>query len=396
VDLAASLTTVGEAVDAINLLTPDTIRARINDNGDGIVIEDTSGGDGALAIEDIEGRFAAGFRLAGTAAAGENFIDGSFEIRIDIGAGDTLDTIVRKINNAGGDFSASILNDGGAANPFSLTISSTVSGRAGEMVIDTGALDLGFTTLSAARDAVITVGGADAADVALITSSSNSLEGVIEGVTLDLQSASDEDVNITIDQDLDSIIESIKEFVARYNEVQDTIDGATSFDTETMERGPLLGDRTVSQVRSRLHNIMLRPFEGGSETVSRMFSVGLKIGGENRLEFDEDRFREVYANSPDLVEELFAQAETGFGAVIQDALEEMTRDADGLIAQRNDLLADQQELLNDRIDALNLLLDDKRARLEAQFVALERSLAMLQGQQSSLSALAQLAGGGGL
>ena len=52
-------------------------------------------------------------------------------------------------------------------------------------------------------------------------------------------------------------------------------------------------------------------------------------------------------------------------------------------------LADQEKLLKDRINSLNAVLAKKRTRLEAQFAALERSLAVMQDQQNALTALAQ-------
>ena len=115
--------------------------------------------------------------------------------------------------------------------------------------------------------------------------------------------------------------------------------------------------------------------------------------GGNRLEFDEERFRERYADNPKIVEELFTLEESGLGPVLHGMLDGLTQDFDGVLSRKDQLLSDQQELLNDRIDDLNVLLEAKRARLEAQFIGLEIALASLQEQQSSLGILAQLAGG---
>ena len=356
--------TVGEILDAINNAEdrPATLEARINDTGDGITVIDTSAGEGSLAIEDVEGLTASGLRIAGTAGIGENFIDGTFEVRIDIDAGDTLDDVLRKLNESGGDFSASVLNDGGAVNPYSLTITSTRSGTDGRLVIDAGDLDLGFDTLTEGRDAIVSVGDADTSNPLLIRSSTNTLDDVIDGVTFDLLAAGDEAVTVTVAQDLDGIVGSVQDFVDRYNDVISTIEDATSFDPDTFERGPLLGDRTASQVRTRLQRLVTQQYEEVPESFSRLFSVGIRAGDGGKLEFDEEVFREAYEASPDAVEKLFTQAETGFGAIVEEALESLTDDTEGLLATRNDLLGDQQELLNDRIDSLNILLDKKRSR----------------------------------
>ncbi len=391
VSLASNLKTVGEVIDAVNRGTPETIQAKINDNGDGIVIVDTSGGVGRMTIENGDrGTTATDLRLAGTAAEGQNSIDGSYEIKINVGAGDTLKDIAAKLNAAKAGVSATVINDGGGVNPFSLTITSGASGRRGELIIDSGAIDLGISTLTRAQDAIISIGQSGAGVAKLMTSATNTLKDVIPGVTVNLLSAAPEDVTVSTNQDVDSMVETLKTFVAKYNEVQKAIDDATRFDTTTNKGGPLLGDATITQVRNRLARTMTRSYAGADPAVSRLFSIGLRAASGNRIEFDETRFRDTYSASPEAVEKLFTLAETGFGATLDKTLDDLTRSADGLIARKDDLIGDQQEVLNKRIESLNVLLAAKRKRLEAQFTGLERALAGLQDQQNSLADLAQL------
>ncbi len=392
IDIPDSLTSLGEVIDRIDLLTPDTIQARINDTGDGIVVFDTSGGSGSLTIEDVDGsRTATDLGLAGSAKTGDTFVDGSFEVRIAVDADDTLNDIARKINDSGAGFRASVLNHGGAVNAFTLSIASEVSGRRGELTIDTVGVDLGLTTLSRAQDAVVSIGADASNNPLLVTGSSNTLEGVVPGVTLNLLSASEDPVTVTVAQDVDSMVGAIGSFVSSYNAVLGTLDQATSFDSDTLARGPLLGDGTVNQIRSRLRRVILQPFQGVDASFSRLFSVGIRFGAGGRLEFNEERFREQLDESPERVEELFTKEDTGFAAVVKSTLEELTRSFDGLVARKDQLLTNQQDLLNRRIDSLNVLLQGKRQRLQAQFVGLESSLANLQGQQSAISLLGRQA-----
>ncbi len=328
--------------------------------------------------------------VAGTAKAGEGFIDGSFEIRIDVGPGDTLNAVVAKLTEAG--LQASVLNDGGSVTPYSLTIASSQTGRRGAMVIDSRGVDLGFQTMSQAKDALITMGDETSSNPLLIASSSNTIDGLIEGVTLDLVSAADEAVTISVSQDVDAIVDSIRSFVDNYNDVQAALDDATRFDPDTLERGPLQGDSTITMIRNRLHSVMLRQFGGTGEQVSRLMAVGVQLGANNRLEFDEEKFRKVYDSSPELVEQLFTTQETGFGTVFEEILDELTRDFDGVIAGKDALFSDQQEILNDQIDRLSALLELKRARYEKEFAALESAIAAMQAQQANLGTLFQLVG----
>lgn len=398
--LPSNITTVGELIDFINRSTREDaegrrVTARINDNGDGILLTDPFEGPGALTVADIGGgRAAKDLRLDGAAKTGETSIDGSFEIRVDVSNSDSLEDVARKIEESSGDFSASITQNPGRENPFSLSVTSRVSGRRGEMVLDAGGVDLGLSTLTRARDAIVLMGGDGDSASLLIASPSNTLTGAINDVTVDLLAAG-ADFDINVAQDVDSIVESVRGFVDEYNEVQTAINQATAYNAETQQRGPLLGDSTADIIRNRLIRLINRPYDEADETVSRLFQIGIRGASDNKIEFNEVRFRDAYENNPEGVERLFTAAEVGFGTVVKAGMEELTRDFDGVLARKEDVLADQKELINDRIDRLNVLLAAKRARLEAQFVNLESVLAGLQDQQNALSVLsARLASGG--
>ncbi|MEK6799786.1 MAG: flagellar filament capping protein FliD [Planctomycetota bacterium] len=392
VGVASTYRTVGELLDVINVALPDAMQARINDSGDGIVVVDNSLGASSLKIEDVDGGTAAAdLGLLGVAKDGENFIDGSYETAIDVGGGDTLAAIAARINAAGPGFSASVVNTGGTVNPYSLTISSATSGRRGELIIDAGALDLGLTTLTRAQDAMVSVGTGSGSASMLVTSSKNELNDVIPGVTINLLSTGDEDVTVTTERNVDAMVESIQKFVDSYNDLKETLDDKTSFNSETFVRATLFGDATVDQVRGRMQQTITRSFVGATPEISRLFNVGLRLGADNQLELDEQRFRDAFEKSPEEVQKLFTAKDSGFGDVVQKTLDGLTQDFDGVLARKDDLLSDQQELLNDRIDRLGVLLEAKRKRLESQFAGLERSLAALQDQQNALNSLSQLA-----
>lgn len=383
--------TLGQMIDHINERTPDTLEARINDTGDGILIIDRSTGANRVTIEDRNGgTMAAGLRIAGTAKAGQGMIDGSFELAIDVNASDTLSVLASKLNGLKSGFSAAVLNDGGATNPFSLAITSRTSGRKGELIVDTGGLDLGFSTITRARDAIVSVGQSGAAAM-LVTHSSNTMTNVIPGVTVNLLSANAREVTVTTDQDIESMVTALQAFTDAYNQAQDAMDKAIAFNSETNVRGPLMGDATVSFVRNRMQAAVNRAFADVDPRVSRLSAVGIRQTANNRIEFQAEKFREVYAASPELVEELFTKEETGFGVRLGKSLEEITRSFDGLLARKDQALSSQKEVITDRINSLNVLLEAKRRRMQNQFTGLESALAALQGQQTSLNELAVLA-----
>jgi flagellar hook-associated protein 2 len=238
---------------------------------------------------------------------------------------------------------------------------------------------------------VLLLGGPQATNPILVTSASNTLTSLIPGVTLNLVSASEAPVTVSVSQNVDGILEKLRTFVSSYNAVVTRIDDLTNFNAETNQRGVLLGDATVALVRDRLFRAVTGTYAGGAAPISRLSSIGFRIENGGQLALDEERFREAYAADPAAVEALFTTESTGFGDKIEEVLDELTRASDGLLARQDTRLGDQQDLLNKRAEALQGLLDRKRAQLQRQFQGLESALAALQSQQSSLAALNSLA-----
>ena len=407
--------TLGDIIDKINNTANLTVRARINDTGDGIVIEEDNPtpGSAKIKITDTEGDVAGKLRIAGEASGveGENFVDGSFEIRVDFDPSDTLQDVVEKINEAGAGARASIINSGSGANPFRINIFATDSGSEGRFIIDSGDFDLGFSTLEAGQDARIFYGSSDPARGVLISSSTNTIEGVIGGVSLDLKKASDDPVSVTISTDSESIETQVGTLVETFNAIIERIDFQTRYNSETEERGTLLGDSTAITLRNRLFNALQRTNDGFSGTFNRLSQVGLNVVEGGKLGFDVDRFREAYAQDPDAVEAIFARqdirpttnvpdengviinnpnAEVEFSALgIIPQLEQLADDyvssIGGILQNRSNSLDSQIELQEQRISSIQLTLDGRREILQRQFLAMEQAIASFQSQGSALS-----------
>lgn len=393
VNISSGTRSLGDVINQINSAGQDVgISAQINATGDGLLIVDANGGTQPLTIRDINGGQAAkDLRVAGEADEGAFEINGSFEIRIEINADDTLQDVARKIREASSDLDASVINDGASSSSFRLSVSSKVTGSRGELIFDGRSLNLNMNTLVAPRDAVVLIGGADSPSPIVVSSPTNSLSGVVPGVEIDLVGASDETVTLSIGRDMERLTTDLAGFVTNYNAIVDRIDQLTSFNPDTQERGILLGDSTISFVESRLARAVIGRFDVGQSAATTLASVGITFGDGGRLSFDEERFREKFIDDPAAIEQLFTADETGVGAVLESTLEFLTNETDGLMTRRSDLLNDQVEDLNDRIASMDLLLAARRDQLERQFASLETVLAGLQDQQNALVQLAQMA-----
>jgi flagellar hook-associated protein 2 len=137
-----------------------------------------------------------------------------------------------------------------------------------------------FTALGEVRKREI-VGGQDASvvvDGVTVTSSDNTLDDVLPGVTLNLLKADDTtEVTLNIDRDIDAIIDKISTFVDSYNEVAAYIHEQQSYDVENETTGGVLfGDGTLSSVKSDLLSTLVQTVSGVSSEFSTLGLVGIE------------------------------------------------------------------------------------------------------------------------
>jgi flagellar hook-associated protein 2 len=396
------------------------VAARLNDTGDGIVIEaDLDVGESPVVpikITSVNGTTAKDLNILGQSATIENaVIDGSYERTVELSETDTLAKVANKINAAGIPVNASIINSGSGATPYRINFTSAIGGRLGEMIIDSGTPGgdaLGMTSLITGKDSKVFFGGTSAEDGFLITGSSNTITGAIEGVTINLKAASEDPVSVTVTRDTTAIVAAVKQFVTTFNDAIGRINQYDFFDVDTEKKGVLLGNPTTSRVREALYRAAQSRALAVDSQYQHLSQVGIKIGRNGELSLDEARFTAAYESDPDGVTNLFAAFEAssstteeivpgvtvqrteqdvttrGFGDIFDALLDDLTNSVDGVVTLANNTFRDQIEFANTRIGEFDGRLEAKRRRLESQFTAMEAALARLQGQNGALNSLA--------
>lgn len=397
--------TIGDVIKEINSRGIN-VNARINDTGDGILLEDTGPGVVAMTVEEDGSTTAFDLGLLGVASAPGQDLDGSFEVTIEVEATDTLEDVIQKITDSGIDVKSTIINDGSAANPYRLNMLASESGKAGQFIFDDGGLGWGAQELVEAKNAKVFYGSTDPAQGVAITSSTNTITSVVAGLTINLKNSSDSSVRLVVDRDNEAVQESVDQFVIDFNAVIEFINSYDSYDADTEERGLLLGDSTLSRISSSLYSMVNSRNTDVSGQYRTLVQIGIKVGSEGVIEFDSEKFIDAINEDRDSVEKLFSLRKTetdeetkkisivasGFGYDFSDLLSRMTN-SDGTLDSKLNSITNQLNLNADRIEQLNELLDDKRARLRAEFNAMELALADLQSQSGSLDTLALLASG---
>ncbi len=326
----------------------------------------------------------------------------------------TLSGIASAINNADIDVTASVINDGNGN--YYLTLASNETGTDNTITFtvndddgnndDASGLSALYTDPSAhtltetqaAEDAQLTINGIS------VERSSNTIDDLIEGVTISLkQESPGETVNVEVSRNLSSITSKIQDFVNKYNTLVDTFGQLQSYDASTKTAGTLLGDSTTSQIRFRLQQMLYLQVDGVDEDVNGLSKLGIEIDRNGKLSLDDATLTDALENHLSDVINFFTKDEDGVeGIAVQfdDVLDSYLNSYDGLLKAKEDGLQASVDRIEDQVERMNMRLAQREENLRHQFNALEELLAQyqqtsgfLEQQLASLSRLTSSSSG---
>jgi flagellar hook-associated protein 2 len=393
-DLSQSgIQTVGDVIQAIHRLNL-SVRAEINDTGDGIRIVDTGGGSGTLAVTEGSSTAARDLHLLGGTKTIDlggqptQVVDGSTTYTIQLDATTSLADLRQKINDLGAGVTAAVLSDG-SSRPYRLVLSSSRPGRAGQIVFDASGLNLEMQETSRAQDALLLYGSADPATGILVASSSNTFRDVVPGVTLQVKRATGEPVTVTVDTVDTDLVASVKTMVDNYNKFRKRLGELTEYDSTNDQSSTLTGDAAALRMDCDLAYLLSGRFNVGG-TVQSLAQIGVTVNSDGTLELDEDRLHEAYAADPNGVTQFFSKDTAGFSARLTAMIEQIAGEDTSLVTGRLKTIEDKISANQDRIDLMTKRLDTERQRLLAQFYNLETVIAKLKDLTSILDSIQPL------
>lgn len=223
---------------------------------------------------------------------------------------DTLQGLLEAIEAAFGDVSASITAEGkiqvtdnvAGASALSLSLRSNNEGGGDLDLGELEAVQKGYSMeVAAGRDALLSIDGG------YVSQSSNTVEDVLPGISLDLLKAEKgTTVTLRVDRDIDSILQKLKDFTEKYNAVMDFIIAQSNYDEEKQKTGGVLfGDGTLSSVKSQLMATLVSQVWGVSESFSIPAMVGIKLDNKGKLSIDESTLRGYLSSNFQDVQSLF-------------------------------------------------------------------------------------------
>lgn len=327
---------------------------------------------------------------------------------VDIAVGETsnITDVAKAINAANAGVSASVISDGkssfltltgkqtGANNVISLTVTEdgTLPGSlANQDMTGLSRLYVGnLKETQAAANSNITVDGVES-----ISRSTNTIDDVISGLTLNLKSADSSGI-VTVERSDDLFTTQMNTFLDAYNGLIDSLNKLQSYDSGTNTAGTLLGDATTRQIHNQVRSLISNSVSGLSTGVNRLADFGVSSDKDGKLSLDSTAFKAKLKDNFENIATFFTKTDGGFATRMVNSMDTMLDAYDGALSVRTKGIQKSIDTIDDRVTTLNDRMSSSETRLRTQFAALEVTMTKYQSLSSSLTAsLEQIQNGWG-
>ena len=265
-----------------------------------------------------------------------------------------------------------------------------------------------------------------------MSSATNTFTNAVNGITLTAVSptAVGQTETLTVNADQSVAVNAVKELVAKYNDIIAQIQTDTKYDPEAKKGGPLISDPFVRGVTTQLNRMFTEAFavSGQNGEILSYSDVGVEVQRDGTLVLDETKLKDKLTNNPNEVMALFANEDgavdgtdpttllnqsanagnlgDGIANRLRAFANAMTapnsvynfKDAsgnrfEGGLLNRINVVQRSISTIDDRVEAYERRLELREKALRAQFVSMEKTIAMLRNQGSFLAGQTQSQGG---
>lgn len=365
--------------------------------------------------------------IGGTGAKVKINVGDGTPLELNLKADETsLDQIAKKINAQNGDVVAEVMTV--KEGEHRLVLTSKKTGDAGEMKIEVSGnkkledmlTDPNPASETKPQNAKIELNGEE------VIRSSNTINDLITGVTLELREVSEKNPDytgapgesefktesLTITEDTSKVKTLIEEFVKNYNSYLSTVASATKYtapDRDSQSTAPattngaLFSDGSLRRLTSQLKATVGGNYPDADTVIQSLGSIGItvkfdgKIGDERggilgELSIDTKKLDAALKDNPKAVEALFLGKDGKEG--IKDRMEGIfdtylgDKDAitkkEGVIETALESLREQDKRIGKQITAMERRIEEAMARKEKEFQRLDKVISDMNNMSSQL------------
>jgi flagellar hook-associated protein 2 len=293
----------------------------------------------------------------------------------------TLTKIAAAINTQTTAVRASVIND---ANGARLAFVSAASGAPGNLAV-TGSLHridttaITFTQAVAGLNAVLTV------DSVPISSTTNTVSNVINGVTLNLAGPTGgTPVTLTVAPDTSSIATSINQLVTSYNAAINAINAQFQVGANGTGGGPLEADGSLRQAQQALLGAITHSVAGSGGQVN-LTNLGINVNNDGTLTVNSGGLSTALSSNFSGVQSFLQTALTGFAGNLNTVLISLTDSISGVLGLDANGLTQSSQALSQQVSDLQSAMAVKQQNLIAVYARVNTTLQELPLLQSQLS-----------
>ena len=274
---------------------------------------------------------------------------------------ETLSDVANQINGDSLGVTASVITDASGAR---LALVANSSGSANDLTV-TGDTGFGFAENQPGANASLTVDGIN------IASASNTVTGVIPGVTLNLLGTSQSEVSLSVQPDTSQASSAINQFVTDYNKVISDLNTEFTFTTGSGQ-GVLASDSTIRSLQTSVLS-MLDYSAPGNTSVPNLSSLGITVNNDGTLSVDSATLTSTLQNNFSGVQNFFQGTSlNGFANSLDQQLTSFTDPSNGaftldlqsISSQETDLQTDISNFQTNYIQPLQTQLQSEYSQAE--------------------------------
>ena len=286
------------------------------------------------------------------------------------------------ITNASGAQLALVPQSSGQAG--AITISSDTTGSGNGMGFTSAytppkVQGMDFTAAVGSNDAPLGTDASLTVDGVPVTSGSNTVTGVLPGVTLTLSGTSSDPVTLDVQPDLTQASTGINNFVSAWNQLMNDINAQNTY-SGSGSAPPLMGDPSLDLLQSQLLNGITTSLSGNGAAVN-LQSIGIQLQQDGTLSVssssssDSMDLNDALSNDFAAVQNLFqSTSPAGVAQTLNTDLTSLTDSTNGPLNLDMSSISSQVSSLNDQISEFQYQLQQTQTQLTTEYSTINTTL----------------------
>jgi flagellar hook-associated protein 2 len=226
------------------------------------------------------------------------------------------------------------------------------------------------------------------------TRTTNTLNDVVPGLTLNLKATTSSVATIDLTRDNTGVKEKMAAFVTAYNDAQ-TIFKEVSDPKSTLETygATLLGDSSVRSVKQQLRDMVMGPSSTPGTAVGALWQMGVSIDMQGTMTLDSTKLESVLSNNYADVVKTFTGNQNGLSVystanagVAGDAVKKISKllGPTGILQTQSGSATTQNTKYKEDLTKLQTRMDSLLLRYQKQFSAMDSLVGGVNAQKTSL------------